>query len=90
MRRISRFRRRNSGDLASDRLHLILAADRTDCSPEIMDMVREDLSRTVPRSLDIDRRWVVIPIGEETYAPRTRPPALEARIPRLALGSHWV
>ena len=90
MRRISRFRRRNSGDLARDRLHLILAADRTDCSPEMMDMVREDLARTVSRYMEIDRRGVEIQIREETAATARRVPALYASIPILRMGNKGI
>jgi len=43
-----------SGDQAKKRLKLILAHDRTDLSPELLNMMRQEILEVVSRYLDID------------------------------------
>ncbi|MFM7788241.1 MAG: cell division topological specificity factor MinE, partial [Microcystis panniformis] len=43
-----------SGDQAKKRLKLILAHDRADLSPEILNMMRQEILEVVGRYLDID------------------------------------
>jgi cell division topological specificity factor len=43
-----------SGDQAKKRLKLILAHDRADLSPEILNMMRQEILEVVSRYLDID------------------------------------
>ena len=43
-----------SGDQAKKRLKLILANDRADLSPEILNMMRQEILEVVSRYLDID------------------------------------
>jgi len=45
-----------SGDQAKKRLKLILAHDRTDLSPELLSMMRQEILEVVGRYLDIDTR----------------------------------
>ena len=37
------FRRKNSGDVARDRLKLVLVSDRANCSPEVMEKIKNDI-----------------------------------------------
>lgn len=43
-----------SGDQAKQRLKLILAHDRADLSPELLNMMRQEILEVVSRYLDID------------------------------------
>lgn len=43
-----------SGDQAKKRLKLILAHDRADLSPELLNMMRQEILEVVSRYLDID------------------------------------
>jgi len=43
-----------SGDQAKKRLKLILAHDRADLSPELLNMMRQEILEVVGRYLDID------------------------------------
>ena len=36
-------KKRTSGDTAKDRLKLLLVSDRANCSPEIMEMIKNDI-----------------------------------------------
>ena len=37
------FKKKNSGDIAKDRLKLLLVSDRANCSPEIMEKIKNDI-----------------------------------------------
>ncbi|HJC47720.1 MAG TPA: cell division topological specificity factor MinE [Candidatus Lachnoclostridium pullistercoris] len=87
MRILSGLQRKNSGELAKDRLRLILIADKTDCSPGMIEMVKEDLAAAVSRYMEIDRRGIQIQIREETAAAGRKIPALYANIPILHMGN---
>ena len=87
MRILSGLRRRNSGELAKNRLRLILIADKTDCSPEMIEMVKEDLAAAVSRYMEIDQGGIQIQIREETAAAGRKIPALYANIPILHMGN---
>jgi len=44
-----------SGEIARKRLKLLLAADKTNCSPEFLEMIKDDLFAVVSKYLAIDR-----------------------------------
>lgn len=48
------FQKKNSGEIARNRLKLLLVADKADCSPEIMQMIRDDMIRVISRYMNID------------------------------------
>ena len=37
------FKKKNSGNVAKDRLKLLLVSDRANCSPDIMEMIKNDI-----------------------------------------------
>ena len=37
------FRKKSSGETAKDRLKLVLVSDRSSCSPEIMERIKNDI-----------------------------------------------
>ena len=37
------FRKRSSGNMAKDRLKFVLVSDRANCSPETMEMIKNDI-----------------------------------------------
>ncbi len=87
MRFLSGFLKRNSGELAKNRLKLILAADKTDCSPELIEMVKEDLAAAVSRYMEIDQGGIEIQIRQATAGTGRKIPALYANIPILHMGN---
>ena len=50
------FRKKNSGEVAKDRLKLLLISDRANCSPEIMEAIKNDIIKVITKYMDIDRR----------------------------------
>ena len=37
------FKKKSSGDVAKDRLKMVLVSDRANCSPEIMERIKSDI-----------------------------------------------
>lgn len=76
------FRRKNSGDIARDRLKLILVSDRANCSPELMEMIKNDIIEVISKYMDIDLQGLDIQITEtESDTNNGAVPALFANIP---------
>ena len=41
------FKKKSSGDVAKDRLKLLLVSDRANCSPEVMEMIKNDIIKKI-------------------------------------------
>lgn len=76
------FRKKNSGEIARNRLKLLLVADKTDCSPEIVEMLRDDMIHVISKYMDIDSKEIRIQMTK-TQLPghQEAVPALYANIP---------
>ena len=72
------FRRKTSRQIAKDRLKILLISDRVNCSPEMMDMIKNDISKVISKYMKIDTANMEILISKTT-------PALYASIPILDL-----
>ena len=48
------FRKKQSGNVAKERLKLLLVSERADCSPEIMEQIKNDIIQVISKYLDID------------------------------------
>lgn len=70
---------KNSGNLAKERLQLVLVHDRANCSPELLELVREDILKVIAEHLDIDEKGLDIKITKTDDG--TGKPALVANIP---------
>ena len=76
------FKKKNSGDVAKDRLKLLLVSDRANCSPEIMEMIKNDIIAVISKYMDIDAQGLDIQITEtESEGSNGTVPALFANIP---------
>ena len=76
------FKKKNSGDVAKDRLKLLLISDRANCSPEIMEMIKNDIIKVISKYMEIDPEGLDIQITETESENRNgRVPALYANIP---------
>lgn len=54
MNRRRRVTPKRSGEIARKRLKLLLAADKTNSSPEFLEMIKDDIYQVVSRYIDID------------------------------------
>ncbi len=76
------FRKKGSGEVAKDRLKFILVSDRSNCSPEIMEMIKNDIIEVISKYMDIDPQGLDIQITEtESEGGNGTVPALFANIP---------
>ena len=46
------FLKKNSGEIARNRLKLLLVSERAGCSPELLEMIKNDLIRVVSRYME--------------------------------------
>ena len=83
MRLMDFFRKKSSGEIAKDRLKLLLVSDRANCSPEMMEMIKNDIIQVISKYMDIDAQGLDIQISDsdaETDGASTGP-VLFANIP---------
>ena len=78
------FRRKTSKDVAKDRLKLLLISDRANCTPEVMEMIKNDLIKVISKYMEIDVQGVDVEILK-TKTEYGKTPALYASIPILNL-----
>ena len=43
------FRKKSSGSIAKDRLKLVLVSDRANCSPELMEQIKNDIINVISK-----------------------------------------
>jgi len=55
---------RNSRRVARERLQLVLVHDRINLSPQLLQMLKDDLLATISRHLDVDQEGVRIDIEQ--------------------------
>ncbi len=76
------FKRKNSGEIARDRLKLLLVSDRANCSPEIMEKIKNDIIQVISKYMEIDAEGLDIQITQtESEGNNGNVPALYANIP---------
>ncbi len=76
MRRFLHRKQAASGNLAKDRLKLLLLSERMDCSPQMILMLRNDVIHTISKYVPIDEEHVILQMTQT-------PPALSATIPLM-------
>ena len=76
------FRKRTSGSTAKDRLKFVLVSDRANCSPETMEMIKNDIIEVISKYMEIDTEGLDIQITQtESEGNNGNVPALYANIP---------
>ena len=76
------FKKKNSGDVAKDRLKLLLVSDRADCSPDVMEAIKNDIIQVISKYMEIDAEGLDIQITQtESETKNGTVPALYANIP---------
>ena len=58
------FRKKSSGQQAVDRLKLVLVSDRSNCSPEIMEQIKNDIIQVISKYVEIDVEGLDIKIEQ--------------------------
>lgn len=76
------FKKKNSGEVAKDRMKLLLISDRANCSPEIMEAIKNDIIKVISKYMDIDCEGLDIQITQtESEGGNGSVPVLCANIP---------
>lgn len=76
------FKKRTSSSVAKDRLKLVLVSDRANCSPEIMEQIKNDIIAVISKYVEIDTAGLDIKITQtESEGNNGSVPALFANIP---------
>lgn len=80
------FRKKNSSEIAKDRLKILLISDRVNCSPEMMEMIKTDIAKVISKYMKIDAKSMEIQIAKTGSKGRNvKTPTLYANIPILDL-----
>lgn len=76
------YKRKVSSDYAKDRLKLLLVSDRANCSPDVMEQIKNDIIEVISRYMEIDAAGLDIQITQtESEGNNGNVPALYANIP---------
>lgn len=81
------FRRKSSCQIARDRLKILLISDRVNCSPEMMELIKNDIAKVISKYMKIDTENMDIQINTKGSkdAREGRTPILYANIPIIDL-----
>lgn len=69
------FRRKHSGQVARERLEILLVTDRIGCNPNTTDSIKRDIINVISKYIDIDIDNCIVEIHHE------KGPCLMANIP---------
>ncbi len=77
------FRRKSSCQVAKDRLKILLISDRVNCSPEIMELIKNDIAKVISKYMKIDADNIEIQINTKggKSGRGSKQPSLHANIP---------
>ena len=76
------FKKKTSGDIGRDRLKLLLVSDRANCSPDVMEMIKNDIIQVISKYMEIDTEGLDIQITRTVSEHHSGSvPALYANIP---------
>ncbi|MBP3476538.1 MAG: cell division topological specificity factor MinE [Lachnospiraceae bacterium] len=79
-------KRKSSREIAKDRLKILLISDRVNCSPEMMEMIKNDIAKVISKYMKIDTKSMEIQITKTSSKGRNlKNPTLYANIPILDL-----
>ena len=64
MKLLSVFKKKKSGDVAKDRLKILLISDRLNCSPEMMERIKNDIAQVLSKYIQIDSKKMEIQVSK--------------------------
>jgi len=70
-----------SKDVARDRLKLVLMHDRVNCSPDLLEMIKNDIMAVLAKYVDIDDMALDINVSQEMSESNEPMSILSANIP---------
>ena len=83
MKKIHFFKKKKSSDIAKDRLKILLISDRINCSPQTLNLIKQDLVKSISKYMSIDEEHMEIVLKRNNKRGKNRKPSLYANIPIL-------
>ena len=83
MKTINFFKKKSSSNIAKDRLKILLISDRINCSPQTLNLIKQDLIHSISKYLSIDEEHVEIILKKNNKRGKNKKPSLYANIPIL-------
>ena len=83
MKKIQFFKKKSSGDIAKDRLKVLLISDRINCSPHTLNLMKQDIVRCISKYMSIDEENMEIVLKKNNKRGKNKKPSLYANIPIL-------
>ncbi len=83
MKKLKFFKKKTSSDIAKDRLKILLISDRINCSPQTLNLIKQDLVKSISKYMSIDTEHMEIVLKKNNKRGKTRKPSLYANIPIL-------
>ena len=75
-------KKKNTGTVARDRLKLLLVSDRANCSPELMEQIKNEIIQVLSKYMEIDTEGLEVQVTQtESDLGDGSVPALIANIP---------
>ena len=71
----------SSRDVAKDRLKLVLMHDRVNCSPDLLEMIKNDIMAVLAKYVDIDDMELDMQLSQELSSGNEPISVLSANIP---------
>ena len=81
MKKLHFFKKKTSGDIAKDRLKVLLISDRINCSPHTLNLIKQDLIKSISKYMSIDEENMEIILKKNNKRGKNRTPSLYATIP---------
>ena len=83
MKRFHLFKKKKSSDIAKDRLKILLISDRINCSPQTLDLIKQEMIHTISKYMSIDEEHVEIILKRNSKRGKNKIPSIYANIPIL-------
>ena len=83
MKKFHFFKKKTSSDIAKDRLKILLISDRINCSPYTLNLIKQDLIKSISKYMSIDEENMEIVLKKNNKRGKNRKPSLYANIPIL-------
>ncbi len=77
------FKKKTSSDIAKDRLKILLISDRINCSPHTLNLIKQDLIKSISKYMSIDEENMEIVLKKNNKRGKNKKPSLYANIPIL-------
>ena len=83
MKKFGILKKKTSGSIAKDRLKILLISDRINCSPQTLNLIKQDLIHSISKYMSIDEEHVEIILKKNNKRGKNKKPSLYANIPIL-------